>query len=67
MGETVALRWSGTGTHQGALMGVAPTGKSVSTSGNTFLQLERGKIAEEWVHWDNVGVLQQIEGMPPQG
>ena len=47
-GETVALRWTGSGTHQGELMGVAPTSKQVNSSGNTFLRLENGKIAEEW-------------------
>jgi len=63
-GETVALRWSGTGTHQSELMGVAPTGKQVNSSGNTFLRLENGKIAEEWVQWDNLGLLQQIGALP---
>ncbi|NKB70509.1 MAG: hypothetical protein GKR89_25855 [Candidatus Latescibacteria bacterium] len=59
-GETVAIRWSGSGTHQGELMGVAPTGKQVRTTGQTFLRLEKGKIAEEWVHWDSAGMLQQL-------
>lgn len=63
-GETVALRWTGSGTHQGELMGVAPTGKQVNSSGHTFLRLEKGKIAEEWVQWDNLGLLQQLGAMP---
>ena len=29
-GDKVVLRWSGRGTHQGALQGIAPTGKPVS-------------------------------------
>ncbi len=66
-GETVALRWSGTGTHEGELMGVAPTGKQVNSSGNTFLRLENGRIAEEWVQWDNLGLLQQIGAMSAEG
>ena len=37
--------WTGSGTHQGELMGVAPTGKPVNASGNTFFRLEKGKIA----------------------
>ena len=66
-GETVALRWTGSGTHQGELMGVAPTSKQVNSSGNTFLRLENGKIAEEWVQWDNLGLLQQIGAMSAEG
>lgn len=64
-GDKVALRWSSTGTHQAELMGVAATGKLVNTTGNTFLRLENGKITQEWVHWDNLGLLQQIGAMPP--
>lgn len=67
MGETVAVRWSGTGTHQGELMGVAPTGKQVNSSGHTFFRLEKGKIAEEWVQWNNLGLLQQIGAIPAEG
>jgi steroid delta-isomerase-like uncharacterized protein len=66
-GEIIAIRWSGSGTHQGELMGVAPTGKQVNSSGNTFLRLEQGKIVEEWVQWDNLGLLQQIGAMPAKG
>lgn len=61
-GEKATFSWSGSGTHEGELMGVAPTGKQVNSSGHTFLRLENGKIAEEWVQWDNLGLLQQIEG-----
>jgi steroid delta-isomerase-like uncharacterized protein len=59
-GESATLRWSGRGTHEGELMGVAPTGKQVNSSGHSFFRLESGKIAEEWVQWDDSGLLQQI-------
>ena len=66
-GEKVAMRWSSTGTHQGEWMGLAPTGKRVQTSRISFLRFEAGKIAEEWVYWDNLGLLQQLGAVPEPG
>lgn len=65
-GDTVAVRWTATGTHEGQLMDLPPTGKEVTLKGMNFLRFEDGKIAEDWVIWDSMGLMQQL-GMGPGG
>jgi steroid delta-isomerase-like uncharacterized protein len=59
-GDTVAVRWSWHGTHQGVYRGAAPTWKKVNCTGMGFWRLENGKIAEHWSNIDRFGVLQQL-------
>jgi len=63
-GDYVASRWIGTGTQQGELMGVAPTGKQVTVTGITISRIADGKIAEEWTNWDTLGMLTQLGAIP---
>ena len=51
-GDKVVSRWAGQGTHQGELMGIAPTGNQVTITGITIHRIEDGKIVEEWENWD---------------
>ena len=66
-GEKVVTRWSFTGNHRGELMGIAPTGKQVITSGVMIDRIVGGKIAEEWEEWDTLGMMQQLGAIPPSG
>lgn len=66
-GDKVATRWSFTGTHQGELMGLAPTGKRVTASGMVIDRIVEGKIVEEWEEWDALGMMQQMGATPPLG
>ncbi len=66
-GDRVAARVRGRGTHQGELMGIAPTGRSFEASGITIIRLEDGRIAEEWEQIDMLGILQQLGVIPPPG
>jgi steroid delta-isomerase-like uncharacterized protein len=59
-GDKVLIRWSMTGTHEGELTGIAPTGKSVTITGFDFFRIEGGKIAEMWQEVDQLGMLQQL-------
>ena len=63
-GDKVALRWRGQSTHQREFMGVAPTGKQVTMSGNTIAHIEGGRIVEEWTEMDTIGLMEQIGAMP---
>jgi steroid delta-isomerase-like uncharacterized protein len=63
-GDRVATRWTGSGTHQGELMGVAPTGKQVTITGITINRLSGGKIAESWTNYDALGMMRQISAVP---
>jgi steroid delta-isomerase-like uncharacterized protein len=56
----VAVRWSATGTHQGAFMGIAPTGKPVTFRGIETLRIEDGLIAERAGEWDGIAILEQL-------
>jgi predicted ester cyclase len=56
----VVSRWTGRGTHQAELMGIAPTGKRVTVSSINISRLANGKVVEEWSNWDTLGMLQQL-------
>jgi predicted ester cyclase len=63
-GDMVATRWTGRGTHDGELMGIAPTRKQATVSGITMSRLQNGKVVEEWTNWDTLGMLQQLGAVP---
>jgi steroid delta-isomerase-like uncharacterized protein len=47
-GDKVASRWTASGTHQGELVGIPPTGKQVMWTGMTIYRFAEGKIVEAW-------------------
>jgi predicted ester cyclase len=63
-GDRVVARWTGTGTHRGELMGVAPTGAPIDVDAISVFRVTGGKIAEEWTVWDALGLLQQVGAVP---
>ena len=63
-GDRVVARWTGSGTHRAELMGVEPTGKSISVEAMSVFRIADGKIAEEWTVWDALGLLQQVGAVP---
>jgi steroid delta-isomerase-like uncharacterized protein len=63
-GDRVVTRWIGQGTHQGELMGIAPTGNQVTMTGITMHRIEDTKIVEEWSNWDALGLMHQIGAVP---
>ena len=60
----MVTRWRGSGTHQGDLMGIAPTGNRVSFVGITINRFEGGKVTEEWQVFDALGMMQQLGAIP---
>ncbi|MCU1532354.1 MAG: ester cyclase [Arthrobacter sp.] len=63
-GNLEALHVVLTGTHQGDMMGVAATGRSVEFDGVDIIRVEDGKIAEHWGARDTLTLLQQIGAIP---
>ena len=59
-GEFVTRRWTMTGSHDGEWMGIAPTGVKVTSTGMALWRFKDGKIAEEWIHRDDLGLMRQI-------
>jgi len=63
-GARVATHWTGEGTHQGEFMGIAPTGKRVTTRGISLYRLSGGKIVEGYDAWDKLELAEQLGGVP---
>jgi len=63
--NTVAARWEGRVTHEGAFQGIPPTGKQISVCGINIYLIEAGKITQEWEQMDSLGMLQQLDILPP--
>ncbi len=59
-GDKVVSRNSVTGTHQGAYMGVPPTGKSVTYNEVFIVRFAGGRIAETWGIVDVFSQMQQL-------
>jgi steroid delta-isomerase-like uncharacterized protein len=64
-GDRVVTRWTGQGTQQGELMGIAPTGNQVTLAGIEFDRVSDGKMQETWVNYDALGMMQQL-GVAPE-
>jgi len=62
--DVVAARMTGTGTHEGEIMGIEPTGRRVEAPVMEFRRIEDGQIAEMWALVDTLGMLQQIGAIP---
>jgi steroid delta-isomerase-like uncharacterized protein len=63
-GDMVVTRWTARGTHRGEIMGVAPSGKQIEVSGMSMDRISGGKIAENWVNWEALEMMQQIGAIP---
>jgi steroid delta-isomerase-like uncharacterized protein len=63
-GDTVAVRQTGRGTHQGELFGIPPTGKQLTVTAMIFHRFVNGKPVESWVNSDSMGMLQQLGVIP---
>ncbi len=63
-GDKVVTRWTMTGTHTDALMGIAPTGKRVTVTGVSIARFQSGRLVESWNNWDRLTMLQQLGALP---
>lgn len=52
-----------TGTHQGKVFGIAPTGRRIHYAGTAIFHIEAGQMISGWVLGDRLGLLQQL-GVP---
>lgn len=59
-GDIVVERFTASGTHQGELMGVAPTGKTVSLKGINMFRVRHGHVLEWWSRLDELGFFRQL-------
>jgi steroid delta-isomerase-like uncharacterized protein len=64
--DTVVVEWTSSGTHRGRLMGIPPTGKSVSVKGISLIRYRSGLAIADTRIWDLAGLLRQIGLLPSQ-
>jgi steroid delta-isomerase-like uncharacterized protein len=64
-GDKIAFRWMMSGTHEGELMGVAPTGERVAVMGIDIVRVAQGKILDYWGEFDVMSMLRQLGITPP--
>ena len=62
--DKVVTRGTFSGTHQGELMGVPPTGKQVKFSVVHVDRVVNGKIVEHWGQGDTFAMMQQLGVVP---
>jgi steroid delta-isomerase-like uncharacterized protein len=66
-GDKVVSRFTASGTHKGELMGIPGTGKRITMPGISIHRIAGGKIVDNWVSMDMLGMLQQLGVIPPLG
>ncbi len=64
-GETVAVRYVVEATHEGNLLGLAPTGRRVRWDAVDIYRLADGMIVEEWAGDDTTAILYQVGAYTP--
>jgi predicted ester cyclase len=61
-GDTVVVRDVTTATQKGAFLGIPATGKKVGWTELQLYHLSHGRVIEQWVSFDALGILNQIKG-----
>jgi steroid delta-isomerase-like uncharacterized protein len=62
-GDKVVTRWTGTGTHDGELSGIPPTGNRVTLPGMEIVRISGGKLVEGWEGYDTMNLMRQLDVM----
>ncbi|MFB6227938.1 MAG: ester cyclase [Halobacteriales archaeon] len=63
--DTVVVRYSVSGTHEGEYLGIQPTGREVEWTGIAMYRIDDGEIAEIWIESDQLGLLEQLGLVEP--
>jgi steroid delta-isomerase-like uncharacterized protein len=63
--ESIAIAYTITGTQNGPLMAVAPTGRKIKIRGVQIAKFKDGKMVERWGSSDELGMLQQLGVIAP--
>jgi steroid delta-isomerase-like uncharacterized protein len=59
-GDRIARRFTIRGTHQGAFMGVPPSGRPVAVGGIAIHRVADGRLVETWLSYDCLSLLKQL-------
>jgi steroid delta-isomerase-like uncharacterized protein len=58
--DSIAIAYTLSGTQNGALNGIAPTGRKMKIRGVQIAKFKDGKMVERWGSSDELGMLQQL-------
>ena len=58
--DKVVVGWTFRATHRGRVLGIPPTGRQVAMAGISILRMTQGRIVEDWVEQDTLGLLTQL-------
>lgn len=58
--DIVVELFTASGTHRGEIMGVAPTGHTITLPGINIFRIQDGRIVERWGRLDDLGFLRQL-------
>jgi predicted ester cyclase len=64
-GEMAAIWATYEGTQKGPMGPFPASGKRMQLEFAAFLRVQKGRIAEMWVTWDNMAALAQLGHLPP--
>src|SRR3954453_24080804 len=59
-GDVVVEHFTAGGTHLGPLLGIAPTGRTLTLPGINIFRLADGLVVERWGQLDDLGLLSRL-------
>ena len=65
-GDTVAIRGTMYGTHEGELLGIPPTGERVAAQQSHWFRVVDGMLTEHWAVRDDLGMMRQLGVVPTE-
>jgi predicted ester cyclase len=66
-GDDVFVHWRLTGTHEGPLLGIEPTGRKLAIDGMDHFVIRDGTVVSNFVVFDQMQYARQIGMMPADG
>jgi predicted ester cyclase len=66
-GDTVVARTTARGIQTGEFQGIPATGAAATASAIAIYRLAGGKVVEQWLEYDQLGLLQQLGVVPALG
>jgi steroid delta-isomerase-like uncharacterized protein len=58
--DEVVVHWTANGTQRGEFLGMPPTNVNALIAGTSIYRMEDGKIAEQWVNWNLMSLIEQL-------
>jgi steroid delta-isomerase-like uncharacterized protein len=60
----MSILWTASGTHQGKIMNIPPTGRKITVRGVSMLTVHDGQVKRAIFIWDVAGLLRNIGLLP---